>query len=238
MQKYYQDGELKGWRGVISYGYNDNGTLKRKQFYGNTKQKVLDKMTEFKYKNNTGLLPSDDKITLQEWFFTWLFDFRVNDLKPSSFERYEGIYRNYIKSAIIGKIKLADLRAPHIQSYYNDLIGNGISITTVKTVNKFLGTCLGEALKQGFIRLNYCKSVKLPKESSSNAYDVFTPKEQSAFTEAIKGHHYELAFKLNLGTGLRLGELLALKWAGIDLQGSMLTVSKSIKRVTYRQAGK
>lgn len=233
IQKYYQDGKLKGWRGTVSYGYDDKGKLRRKQFYGKTKQEVLDKMTKFQYKQNIGQLPTDDKITLQEWFHAWLFDFRINDLKPSSFERYEGIYRNYIEDSPIGKMKLLDLRAPHIQSYYNDLLAEDISISVINTINGFLNTCLKEAERQNYIPSNYCKSIRLPKETKSESYTVFTLDEQMKFLEAIRGHKYEMAFKLNLGTGLRLGELLALKWTDIDFINNTLTVNKSIKRVTF-----
>lgn len=233
IQKYFQNGKFKSWRGTISYGYDDKGKLKRKQFYGKTKQEVLDKMTKFQYKQNIGQLPTDDKITLQDWFHTWLFEFRVNDLKPSSFERYEGVYRNYIEDSPIGKAKLKDLRAPHIQSYYNDLLSDGISVSVVNTIDRFLSTCLKEAERQNYIPTNYCKSIRLPKETKTESYTVFTLDEQMKFLEAIKGHKYEVAFKLALGTGLRLGELLALKWTDIDFINNTVTVNKSIKRVTY-----
>ncbi len=235
IQKYYQKGKLKGWRGTVSYGYDDKGKLKRKQFYGKTKQEVLDKMTQFQYKQNTGLLPADDKITLSEWFYTWLFEFRINDLKPSSFKRYESIYRKYIEDSPIGVIKLADLRAPHIQNYYNDLLKNKISIGVVNTINGFLHTCLNEALAQNYIPKNYCKSIRLPKETKTESITVtvFTLDEQMKFLKAVQGHKYEMAFTLDLDTGLRLGELLALKWKDMDFINNTLRVNKSIKRVTF-----
>src|SRR3712207_2264049 len=106
--KYEKNGKTY-YRGMLTLGRNEDGKLIRKSFNSTKKQDVINKMAEYKTKNNAGLLPSDDKITLQQWFYTWLFDFRINDLKPSSFERYEGIYRNYIKDSIIGKKKLFDL---------------------------------------------------------------------------------------------------------------------------------
>lgn len=52
-----------------------------------------------------GALPSDDKLTLEHWYYTCLFDCRIKDLKPKSSEKYEGIYRNYIKGSTICKVK-------------------------------------------------------------------------------------------------------------------------------------
>ncbi|WP_282804466.1 tyrosine-type recombinase/integrase [Clostridium tetani] len=232
IQKYYQNGKYKGWRGRISIGYDNEGKLKRKQFYGKTKKEVLEKMNEYQYKNNVGLLPSDDKITLQQWFKTWLFEFRINDLKPSSFERYEGIYRKYILNSPIGKMSLSELRAKDIQKYYNSLSNKGISANVVNTINGFLYTCLESALKQNYIPQNYCKLIILPKIIKEDEFTVLTLEEQNIFLNAIQGHKYQTAFTLALGTGLRLGELLGLKWSDIDFNKNTVGISRSIKRIT------
>ncbi|KGN00756.1 integrase [Clostridium novyi A str. 4570] len=232
IQKYYQNGKDKGWRASITVGYDDKGKLKRKQFYGKTKSEVLKKMTEYQHKKNVGILPSDDKITLQQWFKTWLYEFRVNNLKPSSFERYDGIYRKYILNSPIGEIKLSELRAKDIQTYYNNLHDNGISSSVINTINGFLYTCLESALKQNYIYQNYCKLVTLPKIIKDDKFTVFTLQEQNIFLNNIQGHKYETAFILALGTGLRLGELLGLKWSDIDFDNNTLSVSRAIKRTT------
>ncbi|KEH96120.1 tyrosine-type recombinase/integrase [Clostridium massiliodielmoense] len=232
IQRYYQNGKDKGWRASITVGYDDKGKLKRKQFYGKTKSEVLKKMTEYQHKKNVGILPSDDKITLQQWFKTWLYEFRVNNLKPSSFERYDGIYRKYILNSPIGEIKLSELRAKDIQTYYNNLHDNGISSSVINTINGFLYTCLESALKQNYIYQNYCKLVTLPKIVKDDKFTVFTLQDQNIFLNNIQGHKYEMAFILALGTGLRLGELLGLKWSDIDFDNNTLSVSRAIKRTT------
>ncbi|MBE6064703.1 tyrosine-type recombinase/integrase [Clostridium cochlearium] len=220
------------YRGQISLGYDDKGKLIRKSFSSYSKQEVIQKMNEYQYKNNVGILPSDDKITLQQWFKTWLYEFRVNDLKPSSFERYEGIYRKYILNSPIGKITLSELRAKDLQAYYNTLSSNGISANVINTINGFLYTCLESALKQNYIPKNYCKLVILPKVIKEDKFTVFTLEEQDIFLNAIQGNKYEVAFKLALGTGIRLGELLGLKWSDIDFKNNTVSISRAIKRVT------
>ncbi|RXI49112.1 site-specific integrase [Clostridium tetani] len=220
------------YRGQISLGYDDKGKLIRKSFSGYSKQEVIKKMNEYQYKNNVGLLPSNDKITLQQWFKTWLFEFRINDLKPSSFERYEGIYRKYILNSPIGKMSLSELRAKDIQKYYNSLSNKGISANVVNTINGFLYTCLESALKQNYIPQNYCKLIILPKIIKEDEFTVLTLEEQNIFLNAIQGHKYQAAFTLALGTGLRLGELLGLKWSDIDFNKNTVSISRSIKRTT------
>ena len=110
INKYIVNGVQKGWRASISAGRDENGKLIRKQFYGKTQKEVKQKLEDYKKDLSLGALPSDDKLTLEQWYYTWLFDYRIKDLKPKSFEKYEGIYRNYIKDTTLGKIKLKDLR--------------------------------------------------------------------------------------------------------------------------------
>lgn len=219
------------YRGMLSIGYDEDGKLIRKSFTGSKKQDVVNKMAEYKAKNNAGLLPSNDKITLQQWFYTWLFNFRINDLKPSSLERYEGIYRNYIKTSPIGKKTLSNLRATDIQNYYNALSSSGKSANVIKTLNKALKASLNEAVKQSYIVKNYCDSVTLPKVEKKDEVTIFTLEEQEFLIKSLDGHKLKMLIVMALGTGLRQGELLALKWSDIDFDNNTVSVNKSIKLV-------
>lgn len=232
------------WRGLITTGRDENGKLIRKAFYGNTKKEVLDQMAEYKTLLNKGILPSNDKITLEQWFFTWLFDFRINDLKPSTFERYDGIYRNYILGSELGKMKLTDIRAHHIQQFFNNLLENGrvdkktnkkinITVDNVKTIKRYLSTCMNEATKQSLIIKNYTPNTKLPKIIKEDKITVLSSKEQASFLKAIDKNKYKTLFYLAIATGLRQGELLALKWSDIDFINNTVSVTKSIKKVTF-----
>ncbi|MBQ9011977.1 MAG: site-specific integrase [Bacilli bacterium] len=235
--KNMRNGVQKGWRASITIGRDANGKIKRKEFTGKTQQEVKSKLEEYKKEMLLGTISSDDKITVSEWYHTWLFDYRIKDLKPKSFEKYEGIYRNYIKDSELGKIKLKDLRATHIQRYYNKL-QNTKPISTIKGINTRLKPCLGEAEKQGYIQKNYCKMVTLPKDNNKKIIQVLSQQEQKQFIEAIKGHKLEMLFLVALGTGLRLGELLGLKWSDIDFNTGVLTVNRTLSRVKNQTTNK
>lgn len=233
INKYIVNGVQKGWRASILAGRDENGKLIRKQFYGKTQKEVKEKLESFKKQMSLGALPTDDKITLDQWYYTWLFDYRIKDLKPKSFQKYEGIYRNYIQDTQLGKIKLKDLRATHIQQYYNKLLDmDKKPVSTVKGLNTRLKPCLSEAEKQGYIQKNYCKMVTLPKEDKIREIKVLSVLEQKQFIEAIRGHELEVLFLTALSTGLRLGEILGLKWNDIDFNNGTLTVNRTIQRVT------
>lgn len=224
------------YRGAYVIGYDDKGKPTRKLFSSSSKQVVIDKMAEYRTQKNAGLISTNDKITLQQWFHTWLFEFRINDLKPTSFERYEGIYRNYIKNSVLGKKKLADIRTADIQAYYNSLVEQGRTSNVVKTLNKHLKTCIGEAIKQGYIVRNYCSMVTIPKgeDEADTTTDItfFTPGEQTTFIASLDKHRNRALFILALGSGLRLGELMALKWDDIDLNNATVSVTHAVSQIS------
>jgi len=220
------------YRGQITIGYDPKGNLKRKSFSGANKKEVLKRMNEFQYNINTGQMTDNEDITLQEWYHRYLFDFRINDLKPASFERYETVYRVYIKKSNIGKMKIKDIQMIHLQKYFNSLLKEKPA-SLVNNIKKYLSIAMKEAERQNYIIKNHCSNIKLPRAEKKNDFSVFTKSEQNKFLEVIKGHKFEVLYKLDLGTGLRLGEIIALKWTDIDFINGTLKVNKSLRRITF-----
>ena len=235
--KNIRNGVQKGWRASITIGRDDEGKPIRKQFTGKTQQEVKNKLEQYKKEMLLGTISTDDKITLEEWYQTWLFDYRIKDLKPKSFEKYEGIYRNYIKGTELGRVKLKDLRTTHIQKYYNNLQKTK-PVSTIKGLNTRLKPCLGEAEKQGYIQKNYCKMVTLPKDNTTKVISILTKEEQDIFIQSIQNHKLNVLFLVALGTGLRLGELLGLKWNDIEFDTGILTVNRTLSKIKNRDTGK
>lgn len=221
-----------GWRATITLGRGIDGKLIRKQFYGKTKLEVLKKVDEFKIKNTLGLSTKDDKLTVQEWIKTWLEEYKMNDCRPSTMERYLGIYNNYIENTNLGIIKLKDLKPLTLQNYYNDLVKKkNKTPDTIKVINKVLSGGMKQAQKEQLIINNPCLAVTLPKIKNKNEVMTFTLEEQKLFLNELEGNRDKCIFSLALGSGLRLGELLGLKWNDIDFESREIKVSRSIKRV-------
>lgn len=235
--KNIRNGEQIGWRASITIGRNDKGKLIRKQFTGKTQAEVRNKLDNFKKQMLMGVL-NDNKITVSTWFYTWLFDYRKQDLKPKSFQRYHGIYTKYIENTDLGNIKLNDLRTTHLQRYYKKLLDEKVTPSTIEQINTKLKTCLGDAERQGYIQKNWCKLVTLPKKTNTKEVKVLTKEEQERFLKAINGHELELLYTLTLGTGLRIGEILGLKWSDINFDNSELQVNRSLQRTPIYENNK
>lgn len=235
--KNMRNGIQIGWRASITIGTDDRGKLVRKQFTGKTQQDVKNKLQEYKKQMLMGVL-NEDKLTVSDWFYSWLFDYRKQDLKPKSFQRYHGIYKNYIENTDFGNIKLNDLRTTHLQRHYKKLLDNEVTPTTIRQINTNLKTCLNEAERQGYIQKNWCKLVTLPKKEDNKEVKVLTKQEQEKFLEAIKGHELELLYIVALGTGLRIGEILGLKWSDIDFKNNELHVNRSLQKAAIYEGDK
>lgn len=226
------------WRGVISVGFKDDGSILRKTFSGKTKTEVIAKIDDFKTDMKQGLIPKNNNITVAEWFYSWLFIYKKNSLKASSFERYHGIYKNYIENSVIGTKSLKDIKTLHVQEYYNRLKGNGYTISQIKNLNKCLKSSLTLAINDGYILVNPCKAVKLPADNKIRELDedvndgninAFTLEEQKLFIDACNKHKYGFHFIFLLNTGLRLGEFLALLDKDFNFEDRYVSITKTLK---------
>lgn len=218
------------YRGQLTIGIDQNGKPKRKSFYGKTKKEVKEKMETYKLLNPINKAAINE-YTVATWFNYWLWNIKKRDIKPKTFERYECIYRNYIKGSEIANIPLYKFKLNNLQAYYNRLSDNGKSPSIIKTINEKLKSSMIDAEKNGYIEKNYCQLVNLPKEKiKEKKIEVFSMDQQNEFLEIIKGHEFEILFLLALGTGLRRGELLALRWSDIDFENKTINVDSNIQQ--------
>ena len=218
-----------GWRATITIGRNSEGKLIRKQFYGKTKIEALDKMNKYKEDSKRGLIIKEDKITFQQWYKIWLFEFKINEIKPATISRYDVIFRNYIKDTIIGVMKLKDINTINLQNYYNDLIKQGKSEKCLKYLHKAIKPAIKYAKKLHYVSYDFTEDITLPKiKDKNNKIKAFTKEEQKKFLEVIQNHKYRMLFTLALGTGLRMGEITALKWQDINFKQGTLNVVRAV----------
>lgn len=218
------------YRGQLTIGIDEKGKAKRKSFYGKTKKEVKEKMDNYKLLNPIGAAAINE-YTVATWFNYWIWNIKKRDIKPTTFARYESVYRTHIEGSEIANIPLYKLKLNNIQAYYNKLLDSGTPIATIKQINSKLKTCLDSAEKNNYIEKNYCKLVEIPTDTKEKKIEVFSMDQQKQFAETVKGHKLELLFLTALCTGLRIGEISGLKWSDIDFDNHTLTVNRTVERV-------
>lgn len=229
------------YRVTATIGRNSNGKPIRKEFYGSGKKEAEAKRDEYLEGIKKGLSLDYQTMSLGKLMHTWLFDVVRVSSKPSTFERYEGIFRNYVKPAEIYGYKINDIKSIIIQRYYNQLYDSGKSSSQIKNLNKLLKSFFNYAIEEGYATKNPCsnKRVAIPEdntlceddEDEDKDIQIFTREELSLIKSALVNNRIECLVLFSLGTGLRQGELLALRWHDFLDDYSMVKVQRSIKKV-------
>lgn len=165
--------------------------------------------------------------TVCGWIAQWLKDYKV-DIEQTTRESYQEKIDNYIVPAF-GKTLLKDLRAEAIQRWVNELRESGLSPKTIRNTYNILNPSLKKAVTLRMIPYNPCDGVELPKlvKPEVAIYDIDLCKQ---VVELAKGTSMYLIVLLEVMTGLRRGELVALKWSHIDLDSKIIHVCENTVR--------
>lgn len=217
------------WWARITVGVDSAGKQKRKAFYGKTRKEVQEKMTEALNDLNKGQYVESSKMYVSEWFDCWLKDYKKNQVKPTTYVNYCGKVKKHILPCI-GKYKLKDLKPEIIQKTINQMVAKGLSPETVRNINNIMHDAFKVANKNGLIIKNVASGMVLPKIEKSEV-TAFTIEEQNRFVEVAKNTYMGDVLLLALGTGLRIGEILALTWNDIDIDEQILRVKRTMSVV-------
>lgn len=170
-------------------------------------------------------------IKVQELLNSWLGSIvptaKSQPISPKTYERYESIVRNQLIPHL-GQTLLAKLNPGHIAEMQTKLRQQGLSGTTCLHVHRVLHAALNFGVRTlRVIKTNAASDVRAPK-SCGRRLDV----DESAVAmllEATKGTRLEMPILLAAMTGVRRGELLALRWRHIDFERKRMVVSESLE---------
>src|ERR671917_1259232 len=207
---------------------------KRKTLYGKTRREVDEKLTKAKADRDGGLVFDADNMKLGEYLGRWLTDSVRDTVRPTTFERYEQIVRLHIRP-VLGRLKLKNLTSAHVRGLYREKLDAGLSPRTVQYVHVNLHKALKQAIADGLIPRNATEAVKPPQVRREEMRPL-TAEQVKVLFEAAKSDRLEALYVLAVTTGLRQGELLALKWDDIDLAGGTLRVRRTLTRAGGKYA--
>lgn len=210
------------WCAAIS---TDHG--RRKFFYGKTRQEVAGKLATALKARQDGLPILAERQTVAQFLGGWLESVRPS-LRPRTFVRYEQYVRLHAVPEL-GRVSLARLTPQHLQRLYANRLGAGLSPMSVRHLHAVLHRALGQAARWGLVGRNIADLVTPPR---GKRYEMttLTPGQARTFLEAAAGDRLEALYVLALTTGMRQGELLALRWQDVDLEGGTLQVRGTLQR--------
>jgi integrase len=234
----YKRADGKGWIGQITLGRDpETGKLKRKTFYGKTQKEVQKKMSDVKVEINQGTF-IETKLQMGDWMDSWLENYKKPpNVKLSTYVSYEMLIRQHVKPSL-GKVLLTDLKPDMMQKFFNDKFSSGrvdgkggLSSKTLRNIYNMLHECLKQAMINGHVNKNVCEAISVPKSTFEKDIKVLSNDEQQALLHAVEHERLRCAYYLLLGTGMRLGELLGLKWDCVDLDLGMIKIRQTLNRL-------
>ena len=232
------------WEGRYVVGYDDKGLPKTKNVLAKTKAECQAKLKTLKAE--CAITKPDDispDMRFGDWIDYWYQNYSKPKLGENTRQGYECcIYKHIIPE--LGAIPLNELTQNDLQQFYARLKeggrlrfteehGKGLSDRMVRACHANCSMALNRAVADGLIRVNPASDCKLPPKKSKEM-QVLTKEEMRRFLLQAKEEGYYELFLLELSTGLRRGELLALQWADLNFETGELRVDKQV----YRANGK
>lgn len=251
---YNKDGKIISYRITISNGYDEKGRQKRQT----ETYKVPEEMS--KKKIETEALERKAALERQyKYYGSGISNMRFKDFMPTYFETKSielspttyDFYKKAIETLIVpafGNMKFREITPKHVQDFVNKLAkmpkrtrgrisenGECISAATVKRYMTVLQSIFKLAIKQGIITENPAsrEHLALPKEKTSKI-DVLSKQEAASLLEALQEESLSLKVLVYLAifSGMRRGELVALKFSDIDFDNRKINVERAAYKVS------
>ena len=219
------------WAGSISL---EGG--KRKTLYGKTRKEVQEQLKTALHQQQQGTLVVAPQQKVGPFLVQWLEDVHKHTIRPRTYERYESMIRLHIIPGI-GHHQLQKLVPQQLQRFYTQKLDEGLSPTTVASFHKMLHLAFEKAVRWNLISRNVCETVDPPR---AKHYEIqpLNQEQIQRFLAAAVGHRSEALFVLALATGMRRGEIMALKWQDIDLSTGLLQVRRVLTHMPAKLNGK
>lgn len=230
------------WEGRYTAGHDpETGKAIYKNVLGKTQAETKAKLKQAIEENAKVDVAKVGQYTVGEWCRLWY----ENYCKPAVKDTTAEYYRNYIENHIapnIGKVRLEKLTTLELQKFYNKtktggrvekydgMANKSLSVRTVRGLHAMLRQCLDQAVQERLILYNPAIGCRLPPKEQKEM-QILPPEKIGAYLSAAEEHGVLPMFYLELTTGLRRGELVALLWTDLDVNAQTLTVSKSAGRL-------
>lgn len=213
------------WEGRYIKGYDSFGKTIRGYVYGKTYAEVKEKLL---YAKQNKIKYNSSGKNLSFYCDEWL-SIRKNNVKHGTYVKYHSIVSNHIK-IVLGDISVCNINTLVINNFSSKLLKNGLSSKSVKDILIVLGSILRYCKKQipdfSDVEIIY------PKEEKREMRVLNLQEQQKLISFLLKDiDEIKFGMLLSLFTGMRVGEICALKWENISLEERTVTVRDTMQRL-------
>lgn len=210
-------------------GKGMDGKRIQKSFYGKTKSEARAAAEEYKDKLKRGEA-IEKRISVVDWAYKWANVYRKSNSNSASFAfHYESFFNKHLKP-YFKDVALTDVAPIDVQLFINKL-SVSLAYDTVKRFRGMLFSMFDDAIDNNLLIRNPAKKVTIPVNEDlkgKKSKKVYTIPQAYIVLSFARFHKYGKGVFVMLKTGLRRGELLALKWEDIDLDNDILHVRRAV----------
>ena len=202
----------------------------RKSISGRDLRDVKRRYLEAVYENEKEI-NIKEKVKMEDWYVKWMTIYKEDLIRQNTKRIYDGIYHKYI-APTFGKLYLTDIAQYQIRELLRNIAKQGYGYETQNKVRILLLDIFNKALSNDFIRKNPAKGISL-KRNEEKEPKVLTTEEQTTFFDCCRGTFYDNFFVVAVNTGMRIGEIAALRWEDIDWQKNVIHVTRTLVYQNY-----
>jgi integrase len=214
----------------LKYDVGADGKGKRKTRYASfkgTKREAAIELARLVAATAAGEQVDSSRITVAEFLVRWATDWCKSNVSPKTCERYEELMRLHVAPQV-GAVRLQKLRPVQLAELYGALAAK-LAPRTIGHVHRVLHQALSQAVEWDLLSINIADRVKPPRVEDEEV-EILTVEQLKAVMGAVREGWINPIAKLALATGLRRGELLALRWQDLGLDNGRVTVARSLEQ--------
>lgn len=222
------------WAITVDLPREEDGKRRQKQrTVRGTKREAEEVLARMLNEVNSGTYVPECNMTLGAYLNEWLQVYARHSIAARTFERYQELIDLHVRTTI-GRVRLSQLRPPHIARMYSDLAApsepgkRALAPATIVQIHRVLRKALQQALKSQIVTRNVADAVQPPRIVRRDM-SVLSPEQVRSLVDAARGTYFWMPVVLAVTTGMRRGEIVALRWDDIDLQRGVLQCRRSIE---------
>ena len=202
---------------------------KRKPIYGKTRKEVADKLNQALQEQKQGTLILGPQQRLGDYLQQWFEEVHKQEIRVTTYMMQRCLLNKHIIPCL-GHVQLQKLTPQHIQTFYTQKLNEGLAPGSVNNLHKILRNALKNAVRWSLVTRNVCDQVSPPRQTK-RAPQILTLEQALRLLKVARGHQLQALIALALTTGMRHGELIALRWHDVSFHEESLHVRHSLSRI-------
>lgn len=170
-------------------------------------------------------------IKLDDWFDKWMNVYKIDVVRENTKNYYRTVYKKHI-SPTLGRVAIQNITQLQIRELIKNVKKQGYQYETQNKIKILLVDMFNKAMIDEFVRRNPAKGIIIQK-NKDNDIKVLSKEDQIDFFNCCKGTFYDNFFTVALHTGMRIGELAALRWKDVDWKKNVIHVTRTLVYQKY-----